>query len=251
MYRIDITNQKGGVGKTVIACHLSFYLQELGLRVLHIDLDPQGNSSKTLAQYASGITSSQLFADDPITITKNDDGITLISADPGLTRVERAEPAVIQHLIDHLNNLDKTFDVCVIDTAPTDGLRMKAALIVATHVLAPFELEGYSIDGIVGLIRTILGIRQRQNPDLMFLGLLANRYNPQSPNQKANLEDLLSKYPQFMFPQKITTRTSIAESIAAGLPVWKWKKTSAREAGVEMRRALATIVEKIGDMRNG
>ncbi|MCV5676224.1 ParA family protein, partial [Escherichia coli] len=60
---------------------------------------------------------------------------------------------------DHLAALASQFDHCVIDTPPTLGLRMSAALIVANHVLSPIELEEYSIDGITKMLQTIFGVK--------------------------------------------------------------------------------------------
>ena len=40
---ISLFNNKGGVGKTTLAFHLSWILSEMGKKVLMIDLDPQCN----------------------------------------------------------------------------------------------------------------------------------------------------------------------------------------------------------------
>ena len=59
MRSIVVNNQKGGVGKTMLAVHLAWFLaEEHGARVLFIDLDPQGNASYTLAGERVGGSSS-------------------------------------------------------------------------------------------------------------------------------------------------------------------------------------------------
>ena len=42
MKTIAMANQKGGVGKTAVACHLAFHTRDAGHKVLFIDLDSQG-----------------------------------------------------------------------------------------------------------------------------------------------------------------------------------------------------------------
>jgi chromosome partitioning protein len=247
MNKLAIANQKGGVGKTTVGVHLAFRFVEIGKRVLYIDIDPQGNSSKTLASHACGIMASQLFEETPV-ILPGKDGITLISADSKMVDIERADNKVIGVFAAQLQNLDKSaFDVCIIDTPPTMGLRMTAALIVCDHVLAPIELEEYSLDGIEKLLKTIIGVKQKFNNKLNFLGMLPNKFNHNSVRQKAALEQLLKQFAQYMIPAKIGIRSGIPEALAAGIPVWKLKKTAAREAGTEFKAAIDLIFDRMGE----
>lgn len=246
---ITVANQKGGVGKTAVACHLAFHLRDAGHAVLFIDQDPQGNASSTLAVEAQGPTeglvASALFGKKPPTLPAARQGITLVRGDLALTELERGDLSSIQSFRDNLRSGASQYDFVVIDTAPGFGLRMTAALVAADFVLSPIDLESYSIQGITRMLQTIFGVQQKYNPDLTFLGMLPNRFNAHNQSQRDNLRELLASYAKLMIAAKIGNRSSIAEALQAGVPVWKLPKTEARKAGREMRAAFALIDSKM------
>jgi len=247
MQIITVSNQKGGVGKSTIAVHLAIAIHEQGKRVLFLDLDPQANATKTLERRvkAADIVASKLFTDN-IDSLDSHESFTLIHADGEMADIERAEPKVLQTFKHNLERLADDFDYCVIDTPPTLGLRMTAALLVANHVLSPIELEEYSIDGITKMLQTIFGVKERWNPELNFLGMLPNRFNPRSLVQKETLTNLIKNYSHLLIQAKIGIRSSIPEALSEGIPVWQLKKTSAREAGREFQAAFDIVYEKMG-----
>lgn len=249
METITVSNQKGGVGKSTIAVHLAMALQEQQKQVLFVDLDPQANASKTLGRITptDAVLASHLFRDDTITI-KPQDGITLLAADGAMADIERAAPTVLVSIKTQLARLSNRFDYCVIDTPPSLGLRMTAALLVAQHVLAPIELEEYSIDGITKMLQTVFGVKEKWNPGLNFLGMLPNRFNPRSLAQKETLTHLLKSYSHLVIPARIGIRSSIPEALADGIPVWQLKKTAAREAGREFQNAFTRVFKKMGGL---
>lgn len=243
MKTIVVANQKGGVGKTTVSTHLAFYLRDQGKKVLFIDLDNQGNSSFTLKASASGSLAAELFRNSkPDVVAK--DGITLLAADDSLVELERAKPDAIESFVKAVNHLGQSFDFCVIDTAPTLGLRMVAALTAANFALCPIELENYSIQGITKMLQTIFGVRERYNPGLTFLGMLANRFNSHSASQKENMAELLASYAHLMITAKIGNRSSISDALGQGIPVWEIPKTAARDAGKEMKEVFNQVIDK-------
>lgn len=250
MKTVVVANQKGGVGKTAVACHLAFSLRDHDKSTLVIDLDSQGNASKTLRASASGVSSTDLFTDpEAWRGIERRDGLTLVAANDALSDLERADPTVIATFVASLGQLAPQYEFAVIDTPPTIGIRMMAGLIAANFALCPIELEGYSIDGITKMLQTIYGVKGKYNAGLEFLGMLPNRYNPNSASQRSNLQELLGTYAHLMIAAKIGNRSSISDALGQGVPVWEIPKTAAREAGREFRDALELVYEKMEDKK--
>lgn len=251
MKTLVIANQKGGVGKTTLLVHMAHYAAEAGNRTLVVDLDPQRNTTGSLEAFASGVAASALFEPQPIPFASPAEApITLIGADAGLLKIDSGRPDILQTFVHHIRRLSDSaqFDLCLIDTAPSLGLRMVAAITAASHVLSPIELQTYSIEGITAMLQTIYGVRQRLNPTLEMLGMLPSRMNAHSPAQKANLISLLRSYPDLVVRKAIPLRTSIAEAAGERQPVWAMRKTSAREAGHELKDVIAHLIEKMGGL---
>lgn len=239
-------NQKGGVGKTAVTVHLAFDFLERGLRVAVVDLDTQANASYTLKQFDTGVKSSRLF--DPATRLadlipqQNEPALCLIASDPRLADLEKQQLADVGDAfkanVGALMNLG--FDVVLIDTAPSLGVTMAAALYVAGYVLSPIELEAYSIQGIEKMVKAIANMR-RVNTGLTFLGMAPSKVDARNPRHVRHLQELREAYPSHMISATIGLRSSIADALASGVPVWKIKKTAGRKAAAEVR-ALANFV---------
>jgi len=233
--------QKGGQGKTFATCHLAFDFQERGLRVVVIDLDTQGNASWTLRGHDSGYVASHLFNDNSdnlkrwFTGWKNSNEIALIAADASLANLDRMNLAqAAGALRDSIEVLSGFFDICLIDTAPSLGVAMTAAVLAADYMLSPVEMEAYSLQGMKKMV-AVIGNLRKQNPKLRFLGMLPNKVDARKPRHLSNLTALQQAYPQLILPFSVGARDSIAEALGEQMPVWKIKKTAARKAIQEVR----------------
>lgn len=245
MPTLVLANQKGGVGKTALACSLSWWLVERKRhRVLFVDLDAQGNASRTLGRCEHGSASLALFDDRPVEVVPTSAPITLMAASPGLSDID-GQPRAPMQLQAQLARIGRRFDSVIIDTPPALGRRMIAALVAADAVLCPIELEDYSIDGAVAMLKTIHAVRARWNPRLRCLGLLANRFNHHSAAQKIALTRLLTEHHARVVPARVAIRSSIALSLSQGVPVWRLPQSAAREAAAELEHALQRVWERL------
>jgi chromosome partitioning protein len=237
MRTIVFTNQKGGPGKTTLSVLFAQWLVDRQRqRVCFIDLDSQRNASRTLHAAGSGVDAASLFAGETSLAPWVDDRpLRLMAGSRALIDVERARPeAVLPVFLRRTAELGSCCDVCVIDTPPSLGLRMSAALMAADFVVCPIELEEYSIDGLTDMLKTVLGVRRKYNPRLQLPRVVVNRFNPLSARQKEALTRLMSSYSDYVVPGKVSTRTAIPESLATGELLWRMTKTSARDASAEV-----------------
>lgn len=251
-----LANEKGGVGKSMFATQFAYYCAEkLGLKTLVIDLDHQANSTKPLTSSelctVAETTASEILLDaKPIGVNEP---FVLVRADNNLTKLERAgdkHNTYASNLSDVLDDAKDYYDICIIDTNPNPDIRQVTAMVVATHVLSPIQLNQEAIDGI-GRLYTNIQKLKKINKELNFLGLIPNLVEA-TPFQKNNLNELATNFGTLLFKLDtgkvafIPTRTALAEAQAAGLPVWKIPKTSAKTAWSELRFVFEVIIERLG-----
>ncbi len=245
--------QKGGQGKTFVTCHLAFDFVERGLRVVVLDLDLQGNASTTLGRYASTFTASGLFssrvAELRQAVQAEDQGegrLVLIPADNALANLDSTSDlaGAATALRASIAELAGHFDVCLIDTAPSLGKAMSAAILASNYVVSPVELEAYSLQGMV-LMNKQIGNLLQYNPTLQFLGMLPNKVDARKPRHIANLAELRATYPNKVMPVSVGLRDSIAEALGMNVPVWAIKKTAARVATKEVRALAQHVYEQM------
>jgi chromosome partitioning protein len=254
MKTLLVATQKGGVGKSAVLCQFAHYLHfQLCLRVLVIDLDDQGNSSRSLerAQKATamGITASTIFMNDDVQIATDLLPFSVVKADEVLRRlVEQPDefPRYQANLRRFLDVVAHSIDVCLIDCAPTADLRTVYAQSIADFMLSPIQLSQEAVEGVAETINGRRGVRRIQatlNPALQFIGILPNMVE-QTPVQQTNGREVAARFATYLIPDPavpgrvltIPRRSSIAEAQAGGLPLWELgrTKTAARDAWREV-----------------
>ena len=186
-----ISNQKGGVGKTTTAVNMAAALASKGLRVLVIDLDPQGNASTALnIDHREGTPSIYEVLlegtpiEDVVQISTEGPGLTCVPATIDLAQAELELVSVVARETRLKNALDQYINTSItppdywfIDCPPSLGLLTVNAFAAATEVLIPIQCEYYALEGLAQLRKNIGRIKQYLNPTLEISTILLTMYD--------------------------------------------------------------------------
>lgn len=225
-------NQKGGVGKTTTTLNMAYHLSSLGKKVLVVDMDPQGNTSSRLVMRQDGsgpieyegTRVSELFAPmgmppSPMHCPRGIDLIHTLNNDLELRDIEAAEMDTIFQPSRNLAKLFEQYDYVLIDCPPSLGRNLLAALICGTHVVCPVQLSGFAVDGVEGLMNTIIGVQNDYNPDLELVGLFVNKMDRNSKSSVRALEALREAVGELLLENVIMHRSPIDTAIDEGMPL--------------------------------
>ena len=227
---LSVGNLKGGVGKTSVVANLAVTLTMRGYRVLAIDLDFQASLSVALPPHVmprhenadGGVhvllsESYDMFHNSQVTAMGVPPfaDLSLVRTSLELADVEdklfaafilgqrEQDPrfALARKLADP--QLERDFDIVIIDTPPRLTMASINAFCASTHVLIPTSLTSMSRSGAVTFVQYLNEFRKELCPRIAVLGVLPTftARGALNPTEEKTLDEL--------------------QRYLGGIPVWK------------------------------
>jgi len=172
MRRIAFINEKGGSCKTTLAVNTAAYLAGLGQRILLVDVDPQGQSGKSLGFYVRDLrpTVFDVMMDDTLPASaairaSHIEGLDVLPANKHLADfpTDAAALADREHrLAAKLDTLTE-YDAILFDSPPSLGLLHTNILLATEEIVVPVNLTYFALDGCAEIVETIETVRERFN----------------------------------------------------------------------------------------
>ena len=262
---LAVACQKGGVGKSTLAINLSaaFSLMESFKnpqdpgQILLIDMDKQHHSSKTLSGGVFGSDSGE--ADNELTtlsqcltgrtplpisaiaqkshLPENNLNNNLHYVPSFYQGMEEAENFLNSdttgqfRLSDLLQPLEDTYKYIVVDTPPDLSIMTDNALVAATHVVVPIDLQAFSMDALNKTLDKIEQIQNhpRFNPDLQLAGIVLTKCSLRHGEERDWFNVLQEQYGDLIM-SPIALRGDVHTAQTQGLDIFSYKPPRDSEA---------------------
>ncbi len=268
--------QKGGVGKSTNTCQLALYARNLGYRVLVIDFDDQGNTTKFFKRNGEAVPLAKTVTEvifqttDIFDINVGVSGFNILEADGQFNNIlveqarvkvqhegELTEKSSIAHqyFANFLTSVDAHYDLCIIDGPPSLDIRVTIALTLADAVLSPIQLSQESIEGMSSTLygqRGVLNIKTVFNAKLNFLGFLPNMVEATDKHREA-LTELGERIGEHFLTDNegrillMPLRQAVRECQKEGITIAQLAKTNtmARSTWASMRKIFDIVLARL------
>ena len=249
MKKVALINEKGGSCKTTLVVNLGSYLALYrGMRVLLIDLDPQGQTGKALGYDVRGLykTIHTLLVDEEahpeefIHHTRIQ-GLDVILSNKGLIDF----PVMVADHRDRMTKLHKRiaplrgYDYIIFDSPPSLGLITLNIMMATDEIIIPVSLTYFALDGCAEIMDTVEQVRANfGRSDLEVSHIVPTLYR-NTRLARELLEKLRSNFEDRVARTVIGYNVKIDEAQSHGQTIWEYAPKS---RGAEMLRSLAEEV---------
>jgi len=233
---LSFINLKGGVGKSISAINFAHILAlEHGRRVLLVDDDKQGNTSKFFGLHgydhptiAEVLTEKEYHIQDAIRRTKYERldllpaNMTLLKADKQVL-IDTVRPQQTR-LRSALRQVEEQYDFGIVDCAPDLSMSVINALVATNDVLIPIKIDNFSFDGVNEILSCVEDIREF-NEGIRIVGGFVTMFEWNNVNRQGG-QHLETRKDLPMLKTRIRKAVSVNETTFTGEPILVYAKNS-------------------------
>jgi len=216
-----VANQKGGVGKTTTTVNVAAALSMGGLRVLVIDLDPQGNASTALGvehREAAGIYEVLMGTAKIGDVVQKVAGFPVLDCISSNTSLANAEINLVSmvarelQLKEAIEEISINYDYIFIDCPPSLGLLTINAFAGSKELLIPIQTEYYALEGLSQLLETYSVVKKRLNPNLLLSTIILTMFDSRTRLSNDVAANVRAHFPTELIDIPIPRAVRISEA---------------------------------------
>jgi chromosome partitioning protein len=244
-HTIAVLSQKGGTGKTTLVRSLTFVLRRLGMSVLPVDLDPQGNLSdyfgvgRDAYPTVREVLIGKATADEAIHNGMVPANLSLAEGEMVLSGRIGRELALKRALAD----ARQEHDFILLDCPPTISLLTVNALVASSHVMISAEAEYFSARGVEQVLDVVKLARDWLNDGLEWLGVVVNMADLRTHHAKRTWSSLTERFGPKMFETVIRRSIRYAESAQRHLSILDYRP----DVGDDYVRLANELLARLGE----
>ena len=216
-----VANQKGGVGKTTTTVNIAAALSMGGLRVLVIDLDPQGNASTALGvehRQSAGVYEVLMGSAQISEVIQKVAGFPALDCLPSNTSLANAEINLVSMVARELqlkaaiDEIGANYDYIFIDCPPSLGLLTINAFAGSKELLIPIQTEYYAREGLSRLLETYSVVKKRLNPTLILSTIVLTMFDGRTRLSNDVAANVRSHFPNELIDIPIPRAVRVSEA---------------------------------------
>ena len=218
---VTVANQKGGVGKTTTTVNVAAALAMGGLRVLVIDLDPQGNASTALGvehRESAGVYEVLMGNAQMADVVQKVAGFPVLDCVSSNTSLANAEINLVSmvarelQLKEAIESISVNYDYIFIDCPPSLGLLTINAFAASKELLIPIQTEYYALEGLSQLLETYGVVKKRLNPNLSLSTIVLTMFDSRTRLSNDVAANVRSHFPNELIDIPIPRAVRVSEA---------------------------------------
>lgn len=254
-YKLMVSIQKGGVGKSSTTCILAEMLAVSGFKVLVLDLDSQGNTTQMLTQKSiyenSGKTILEAIKEsDPrkyllhpkenIDLLPSDDMLVSFSRYIYQERVKNP----IHTLGNAIREIESDYDIILMDCPPNLGDIVLNAIVYSDYIIIPMNPEAFGQDALERFVDNVAEAKKAGHTTAEILGILFTMRESRSVLEREVGKDIRDRYGDLVFKTEIRRRARLKEYALTGVRMDKKSDLEALEDYISLAEEVIKRITK-------